>query len=469
MSTDTKILREYLLAIGFRVNESEGKKADDIVSKWSKRVEHLGKALVATATGAAAMVASFTSEMEKLYYASKLADASAGNLKALDFGGRKVGLAAGRVTEAVIGMARALRSNPGLQGLIESFGIQVTGRDKADVMLDFVEHLKSLPPYIAQQYAALFGIDPDTLLLMEQGLDDLRQAAALRKKMAADAGVDMEAAAQAGKEYANSLRDVTERVGLLKDALAIRLLPVFREVSGVMVENLKDWTTIIEKWRGWGDFASRLVEGIFGKVGGTRAVLTPEAAARVRAGETLPPTGAGGGRGFMSPGGLAAPSPGLFDALEARYGLPSGLLDRMWNQESGRGRAMKSPKGAKGHFGFMDSTAQEYGLSDPNDLSQAAGAAARYMHDLLAHYGGDLTHALAAYNWGMGNVDRKGLGALPAETLGYVQQVGGGLQMSQSNTYNIYGSDAASTAQAVGQQQRSNNADLVRNLGGVVR
>lgn len=115
----------------------------------------------------------------------------------------------------------------------------------------------------------------------------------------------------------------------------------------------------------------------------------------------------------------------LFSDLEAKYELPSGLLDSVWKQESDRGKNMLSPAGAKGHFGFMDATAKQYGLKNPNDLIESSDAAARMYRDLLKQNGGNLPMALAGYNWGSGNLAKKGFGAAPAETRNYIDQVTG--------------------------------------------
>lgn len=118
----------------------------------------------------------------------------------------------------------------------------------------------------------------------------------------------------------------------------------------------------------------------------------------------------------------------LFNQLEGQYGLPAGLLDSVWAAESGRGRAMLSPKGAQGHFQFMPATAKQYGLQDPSDLTQSATAAARMLSDLMQQSGGDVQKALAGYNWGIGNVQRKGMDAAPAETRNYIAKVTGNMQ-----------------------------------------
>ncbi|MEX3614388.1 MAG: lytic transglycosylase domain-containing protein, partial [Burkholderia gladioli] len=132
--------------------------------------------------------------------------------------------------------------------------------------------------------------------------------------------------------------------------------------------------------------------------------------------------------------------------LEEKYRLPAGLLDSVWQTESGRGKNMLSSSGAKGHFQFMDATAKQYGLKDPNDFKESAEAAARYYRDLLKQNKGDLPKALAAYNWGQGNVNRYGLEKAPAETRGYIGKVMAGMAQdagipnaAQANALSIAG------------------------------
>lgn len=114
----------------------------------------------------------------------------------------------------------------------------------------------------------------------------------------------------------------------------------------------------------------------------------------------------------------------LFGGLEAKYNLPAGLLDAVYSQESGRGRRLDNKdSGAQGPFQFMPPTAKEYGLSNPYDLKQSAEAAARKYQHLLGYYKGDLSKALAAYNWGEGRLDSRGVAAEPKETKNYVAQI----------------------------------------------
>ena len=111
--------------------------------------------------------------------------------------------------------------------------------------------------------------------------------------------------------------------------------------------------------------------------------------------------------------------------LEETFKLPPGLLRSIAITESGGNPEAVSGAGAKGLFQFMPDTAKDFGLKgrDVYDPEKSAQAAARYMSQLMKMFDGDLGKALAAYNWGQGNVMRKGLGAAPKETREYVPKV----------------------------------------------
>lgn len=458
-----QVLKEYLLSLGFKIDETSNRKFDLGIGKLDFSALSLAKRLAAAAVAAQAMVAVFSRSMEKLYYSSIRAESSAGNMKALEFAAERIGVSGDTMRSAIEGMARALRTNPGMQGLLESLGVQVQGRERADVLLDFVTQLRKMPFYQASQYASMFGINPDDLLLMERGLKDMKEARDMRLQMAQEAGLDVDKAAAAGKEYMNGIRELTELVGILKDTALVRLLPAFNEVATVTKTVLKDWIEIVRTWNGAGDFFKKLVEGVGGRAGGARVTLTPEAQKRIAAGE-----------GGTSAPATSAPS-SLFERLEKQFGLPPGLLDKMWLKESSRGKKMLSPAGAKGHFGFMDPTAKEMGLKDPNNLDESAKAAAEYMQRLMQRYGGDLQKALAAYNWGMGNVDKLGKPGgkmMPWETQDYVNTISGrpmAITNQQTNTFHIAAADPTSTATAVSQRVDSTWADITRNAEGAVR
>ncbi|MCU6445629.1 lytic transglycosylase domain-containing protein [Escherichia coli] len=160
----------------------------------------------------------------------------------------------------------------------------------------------------------------------------------------------------------------------------------------------------------------------------------------------------------------------MFNKLESLYQLPAGLLKSVAITESGGNQFAMSGAGAKGLFQFMDGTARDMGLrgNDVFDPEKSAQAAAKYLSQLLRQNGGDLSKALASYNWGIGNVQRYGMGLMPQETRNYIPKVmsnmpAAGAQVQQQNTYHIYGGgDPRSVGTEVERRQQSANAQVMR-------
>lgn len=112
----------------------------------------------------------------------------------------------------------------------------------------------------------------------------------------------------------------------------------------------------------------------------------------------------------------------IFSDLESKYNLPSGLLDGIAHTESRYNPKAVSPVGAQGLFQFMPATAKDMGVNAFDPISSAEGAA-RYMRKLIDMNGGNLEKAVASYNWGIGNVQKKGLDNMPEETRKYIPSV----------------------------------------------
>lgn len=106
----------------------------------------------------------------------------------------------------------------------------------------------------------------------------------------------------------------------------------------------------------------------------------------------------------------------------ADNGVPLPGLLALINRESDWNQyAYNSESGAMGLGQFMGPTAAEWGVA-PWSPASAIDGAARYLHWLRTQLG-EWPRALAAYNWGIGNVQNAGSGwrdAMPTQTRNYV-------------------------------------------------
>lgn len=137
---------------------------------------------------------------------------------------------------------------------------------------------------------------------------------------------------------------------------------------------------------------------------------------------------AGGGIVAFADGG-EADVPGY-----ATGGAPPGLFEAVVQAESRGRQSAVSNKGARGVAQLMPGTMRDpgYGIKPVRDDSEAENrrVGQEYLGAMLKKYRGNIDQALAAYNWGPGNVDKhlKKYGELtpeklPRETQAYIPKV----------------------------------------------
>lgn len=406
---------------------------------------------------------------------------SASRLKAWQDAAKAAGGTAEGLTNSMEGLAQAITRHRNAEpnaatSMLSRLGVNFDEQDAQKLMLDISEGLKKVGErYGPQQqiYVANgLGIDAGTLQLMTQGrarVADLVNEMAKHTQSADEAEKQARKLSLAWAELGNRADDLGSRV-------FSTLAPAFRLVTDLMKTALDLILALDKASGGWVVGIGTTVAALGGLVLALAGVaktlkIIREAAEALRAMKSVPPIAPG--EAAAGAPGAAAAGGGWFSALmtrlapffrwgtafaaltysgslnaneeaelakrrgeaspdaakrlselESRWGLPSGMLDKIWSIESNRGQNMVSPAGATGHFQFMPGTAKQYGLSreDTFDFDKSSEGAARYLADLLKKYSGDTDKALAAYNWGMGNVDRQGLANAPLETINYIKK-----------------------------------------------
>lgn len=125
----------------------------------------------------------------------------------------------------------------------------------------------------------------------------------------------------------------------------------------------------------------------------------------------------------------SAPYRSMIEAAAAAHSVPVSILAwLLWKESRYNPKiidgTIKSPVGALGIAQFMPATAREElgSVEAALDPAKAIPGAARYLRKLYNALG-TWEKALAAYNWGIGNVRRKGIASAPAETRDYYSTI----------------------------------------------
>lgn len=114
---------------------------------------------------------------------------------------------------------------------------------------------------------------------------------------------------------------------------------------------------------------------------------------------------------------------------------PDLVRAMIWKESTGNPNA-GSKAGAQGLMQLMPLIQKHYGVTDPTDPAQNIEGGVRLLADYMKKFGGNLDHALAAYNKGETAVRRslRETGALPTntETANYIPMVKGYMEKYQA-------------------------------------
>ena len=511
MSSQT-ILREYLLSLGFKVDTTGQRKFDSAIASTNKGALVAGLSISGLAAGIVAMAEQYAKAMEKMYYASRRSGTTVSTLQGMEFAGEKIGMAAGAMTAGVNTFAAKLRMNPGLTGLLNKMGVRTGTGDSGKEMLDMIQKTLAMSYVKGASVAQLFGMDEQTYQQIRQNFDEYKAAMEEREKMDKAGKVNADANAKAIAEWDKNVTTLKASFTMLEGALQSKLLPLMERITAETQKTAVGLQQDLQEAQGFWDFIFK--RGDRAAKEGTAAGLPwdPNGPAMGINGGGMPWTGegtsadlskpfnkfrrwavglghendpgyvdrrlgsdtaaigGGAGRGSVNPTMASGgdDKAAFLANLEKKYGLPSGMLDSIWQQESKRGtdpRAFNG-KGAGssiGDFQITRSTGNKYG-GWSGEFSTQADQAAQIMKD---NYGRlhDWTKAATSFNAGDDVARHPETGT--ASQRAYGDSVMG--RVNQTVTINVNGVSGGDivgkTKQALGQA----NGDLVRQVKTVVQ
>lgn len=458
------VLHEFLVKLGFKVDNISYGKMEGSMLVMTKYAVRLTTALVGVTAAASAMASKFSSQMEKLYYASQQTGESAGNLQAFARAARQIGLDGESAIQFIKDFDLQLKANAGNRQLL--LGLGVKGKGDAEQFFSFIERLSTMQDQFAFKYAQQFGIDPETYLRLKNNLPEMKRHYQAELKKQKETGTEVDEQAKKLKEYQQQMKKLADSLETMGNKLSVTVLPVLEFINHYL-DKILNSTPSEFKGQAKGLFGD---DTLFNRWKKKRE--EEERQKRIKNGQQVV------GKIRPLPSSMKLNSEEHFAALEEATGVSAKVLDLVWKTESNRGKNMgRSSAGALGHMQFIKSTGNHYGLKtdeDFNDFHKSTSAAANYLRDLLAQFGGDMAKALAAYNWGPENVKKYGLGKAPLETRNYLNSIlgkgnwdsNGVVQNNHTEIKINSNAPADAVGRSVAKEQDRVNANAARNLGG---
>ncbi|AIM43981.1 hypothetical protein U875_26240 [Pandoraea pnomenusa 3kgm] len=236
--SEPTIIREFLVALGYKVDEKGLKKFKGGVEDATKSVVRMVAAIEGAAIAIGVGVAAFASKLEGLYFVSQRTGATVTSLKAVEFSAKNLGISAETARGSVEALARFMRNNPAGESYIASLGVQTRNangelRDTVDIMADLGGELAKKPTFLASQYGNLLGIDENLLLAMRSG--EFSKYLQQYREMAAKTGFDK--AANDSHKFMVALRDL----GAVWDGFTARIESSLVQRLGPKLGEFQRW------------------------------------------------------------------------------------------------------------------------------------------------------------------------------------------------------------------------------------
>jgi hypothetical protein len=309
-------LKEFLVAIGFEVDENSYGKFNTKLGRATAGALELGSVVTATATAVEVAVAKMARQFEDLFYVSQRTQSSVRALQSFDYAARTIGVTSDQARGAVEGLARAMRGNPGVGALLNQLGVKTAGRGSVEIMNDLVGQLRKLPFYLAAQYGQIAGIDPETLL---QYINNYEKFQAKQKDISerqkAD-GVDYEKLSTDSTKFGDALRSLEATLGFIGDRILQDFVGPATKMIQLLDEGAREFIVFDKATNGWASTLSTIGTSALaiwiGKLLLAK-VLFRGAVAEAAAAAAAP-----------AAAGAAAPAAGASAAALARVGLGRG-------------------------------------------------------------------------------------------------------------------------------------------------
>lgn len=490
MASQQDVIKEFLVALGFKVDDAAYKRFADGISGATKGVNALGIATAVTESAAVAMIAKIADGMEKLYYASQRTGSAVAGIKAFGFAASQLGGSFDGALSSLENLGHFIRSYPGSGEFLKRLGVAPEHvKDSVAAMKDLEKTFQGMPFWLAQPYANVLGIDEKTLLALQSGeysryMDDYNQKLK-------ESGVDATAASARSHEFMIALRELGAESEVLGIAIEQHVIGPMTDILN-LITALEKALLRVPSLLGAavthpGGMASTVGSGL-SSAGSALAPATHE-----KTGEYLGRIASSAGHGLATAGGMIARELGFNKPTDPWSQTVQYFKDQGWSQAQAQGIAANLFRESSFNPSTVGDGGQAYGLAQwhpdrqaafktfsGHDIHQSTKAEQLAFVQYELTQGGEqavgrrLRAARTAYDAGVTVTDYERPRNLVSERAlrGDLAEAGpaGAAVINQTNTYNINGAaDPNAVAGAIANRQNDTNKQLIRNIGGAVK
>jgi hypothetical protein len=237
--SESNVIASYLVKLGMQVDKKSAKDAQDFGKSTDISLKKVATSALAAVSAVALMSKQFASKFSEMHYSAQRIGTTVTSLEKLDYAAQRIGLSGGSMTEALEGMAKAMRMNPAISAAIEGMGIGVKGRDLGDVSRDLVKNLDKLPHFTgARMMEEWFGMPESTFLAIKTNQKEFDAAIEARKKSLSYVNADSDEMGRQGVQMQKNWQDVTTAI---KDA-ANAVVMAFGPAINAALKLTEQWT-----------------------------------------------------------------------------------------------------------------------------------------------------------------------------------------------------------------------------------
>lgn len=232
MAADQEVLREFLVSLGFKIDEAGQKKFTKSLDTSTKGALAVGGALIGAAWAVEQFVEKMTEGLSKLYYASQRTGATVAGIKETQSAFEAVGLTADDANKSLEAIGKTLRYPWMRQFMGGALNIDVSeGRKTEDIERDAMHSLaamyknegtRAIATGYAQQFAGLDETGLQNIANNLEAYDKMQQAVTQRMT---EGGVSLEANAKDAAEFQRQLKLIGQDFSVLANEVLPHLMP----------------------------------------------------------------------------------------------------------------------------------------------------------------------------------------------------------------------------------------------------